>query len=98
MIEHLQRPRPSEKYQATITMPIATQTSTIAPTTTADKVLKLRATGTQEPDHIRQLRENGFAVVPKVLTEDKAGEYVQRANAWLEDFGRGFKADDKETW
>ena len=78
-------------------MPIATQTTT-APAVSTGKVLKLRATGAQEPEHIKQLRDNGFAVVPKVLKEDQAARYVQRANEWLQAFGKGFDPKDRSTW
>jgi hypothetical protein len=81
-------------------MPIATQTQTTTqPTSTSSpSVLKLRATGAQEPAHVKQLRENGFAVVPNVLEKEQAGEYVRRANEWLKAFGKGFEPEDRSTW
>ena len=37
-------------------------------------------------------------VVPSVIPEVKADEYVRRAYSWLEGFGKGFKGDDRSTW
>jgi hypothetical protein len=79
-------------------MPIATQTQTTTLPTSSSSVLKLRATGAQEPAHVKQLRENGFAVVPNVLEKEQAGEYVRRANEWLKAFGKGFEPEDRSTW
>jgi hypothetical protein len=77
-------------------MPISTQTSTT--TTTTPAVLSLRASTEAEPDHIRQLREQGYAVVKGVLPKSTAEGYVARANEWLQSFGRGFDPKDKSTW
>jgi hypothetical protein len=79
-------------------MPIATQTQTTTLPTSSPSVLKLRAPNAQEPAHVKQLRENGFAVVPNVLQKEKAEEYVRRANEWLKAFGKGFDVEDRSTW
>lgn len=76
-------------------MPISTQTST---NTTAPAILKLRASTEAEPNHIRQLREQGYAVVKNVLPQSTAQGYVARANEWLQSFERGFDPKDKSTW
>ncbi|KAG7528265.1 hypothetical protein FFLO_06297 [Filobasidium floriforme] len=79
-------------------MPIATQTQTTTLPTSSPSVLKLRAPNAQEPAHVKQLRENGFAVVPNVLGKERAEEYVRRANEWLKAFGKGFDVEDRSTW
>jgi hypothetical protein len=37
-------------------------------------------------------------VIPSVISEAKAAEYVDRMYKWLEGFGKGFKGDDRSTW
>lgn len=69
-----------------------TEASTSSPMT-----LKLRAADA-DPDYVRQLDAQGFAVVKNVLNEERAAQYVDRANAWLEGFGFGFDRNNRETW
>lgn len=39
-----------------------------------------------------------FAVIKHVISPEQAGEYVDRAYAWLEGFGKGFDRNDRSTW
>ena len=32
------------------------------------------------------------------MTQQKAAEYAQRGEAWLEGFNLGYKRDDESTW
>lgn len=77
-------------------MPVAvsTQTQTVQPTAAT---LKLRTTAT-DANHLKQLSEQGFVVVPGIMPVDKARKYVGEANDWLKDFGKGFDINDKSTW
>lgn len=80
-------------------MPIAVApTQTTAKPSPADKVLRLRASDSAEPEHVTQLREKGYAVVRGVLPSEKAAAYVNDANNWLTGFGRGFDINDRSTW
>lgn len=47
---------------------------------------------------LKDLREKGYAVVPNLVPKERCDEYVNSALTWLEDFGLGFKRDDKKTW
>jgi len=40
----------------------------------------------------------GFAVVPNVLSEEKAAAYVDQCYDWLESFDLGYKRDDPSTY
>lgn len=77
-------------------MPVAvsTQTQTAQPSAAT---LKLRTTAT-DPNHLKQLKEQGFVVVPGIMPVDKARKYVGEANDWLSGFGKGFDINDKSTW
>lgn len=78
---------------------VSTATQTEASTSSSSPLtLKLRAAANADPDYVRQLDAQGFAVVKGVLDERQAAEYVDRANAWLEGFGKGFDRNDRETW
>ena len=39
-----------------------------------------------------------WAIVKGVMTPEKAAQYRDRANDWLEGFGFGYKRDDPATW
>jgi hypothetical protein len=54
--------------------------------------------GTKYGDFRDQLVNDGFAVVPNVIPEGKAAEYVQQCYDWLEIFELGFKRDDPSTF
>ncbi|TYJ53001.1 hypothetical protein B9479_006378 [Cryptococcus floricola] len=63
-------------------------------------ILKLR--GFHDPHSVEAALEDldtkGWAVVKNVIPLERAQEYEERAYAWLESFGKGFKRDDKDTW
>lgn len=50
------------------------------------------------PAWLNDLRTKGYAVVPDLVPQERCDAYVNDALTWLEDFGLGFKRDDKETW
>lgn len=52
----------------------------------------------QQPAWLDDLRNKGFAVVPNLVPQERCDAYVDDALTWLEDFGLGFKRDDKKTW
>ncbi|KAM0751007.1 hypothetical protein T439DRAFT_325165 [Meredithblackwellia eburnea MCA 4105] len=45
-----------------------------------------------------QLAQDGYAVIPGVLSPERSAEYRSRAMDWLESWDRGFKRDDPSTW
>jgi hypothetical protein len=47
---------------------------------------------------LEELHSKGYVVVPNVIPQDKAAEYVNDANEWLKGFGKGFDINDKSTW
>ena len=44
------------------------------------------------------LNEDGFVVIPRVMTEQRASEIRSKAFGWLESFGRGFDRNDPKTF
>jgi hypothetical protein len=40
----------------------------------------------------------GVVVVPGVVSEAKASEYVSRAHDWLESFDLGYRRTEPSTW
>lgn len=50
------------------------------------------------PDFLTELHSKGYVVVPNVISQDHAAEYVNDANEWLKGFGKGFDINDKSTW
>ncbi|KAM0748624.1 hypothetical protein T439DRAFT_68812 [Meredithblackwellia eburnea MCA 4105] len=72
-------------------------------TTTTQKdssVLKLRLVGGDAenvPNWIKDLRTQGWTVVPKVISEDRAQHYVNEMYTWLESWGTGFDRTKPET-
>jgi len=47
---------------------------------------------------MKDLQRDGFVVVKGVITKEKAAEYAQQAEDWLEGFNLGYKRDDPTTW
>lgn len=45
-----------------------------------------------------QLTPTQFVVVKGVVTPEKAAEYAQKGEEWLEGFKLGYKRDDPSTW
>ena len=43
-------------------------------------------------------RTAGYAIVPNVISQEKAEEYSGRFQDWLESFNLGYKRDDSSTW
>jgi hypothetical protein len=60
--------------------------------------LKLRTEADSTPEYLEELHSKGYVVVPNVIPQDKAAEYVNDANEWLKGFGKGFDINDKSTW
>ena len=51
-----------------------------------------------EPIWLRQLEQDGFVVVPGVVSNSDCAEFRREALEWLEKFPYGFKVEDKSTW
>jgi len=47
---------------------------------------------------IQDLKTKGYCVVPNVLPKERCEQYCEDSVRWLEEFGLGFKRDDKSTW
>lgn len=60
--------------------------------------LKLRVHADRSPDFLRELDVKGYVVVPDVIPQERAQQYVDDANDWLKGFGLGFDINDKSTW
>jgi hypothetical protein len=60
--------------------------------------LKLRTEADATPDYLNELYTKGYAVVPDVIPQERAAQYVSDANDWLKGFGKGFDINDKSTW
>lgn len=76
-------------------MPSATVTQTAQPVIGS---LKLRTEAEASPDYLKELNDKGYVVVPNVIPQERAAQYVNDANDWLKGFGRGFDINDKSTW
>ncbi|GFZ51910.1 hypothetical protein JCM24511_09680 [Saitozyma sp. JCM 24511] len=64
-----------------------------------DKPSPVLATkGEQDPQWLKDLQRDGFVVVKGVVTPEKAAEYAQKGEEWLEGFKLGYKRDDPSTW
>ena len=57
-----------------------------------DKFLLLQATG-----WLKHLSTRGWAIVPGVLTQEKAKSYAEKGYDWLESWGLGFDRNDPAT-
>ncbi|KAJ9101873.1 hypothetical protein QFC21_003213 [Naganishia friedmannii] len=78
-------------------MPTATATTTHANQSTHG-TLKLRAEEAATPEYLKELHTKGYVVVPNIIPQEQAAQYVTDANEWLKGFGKGFDIDDKSTW
>ncbi|GFZ46429.1 hypothetical protein JCM24511_04676 [Saitozyma sp. JCM 24511] len=47
---------------------------------------------------LEDLRTKGYAVIPSIIPQDRVERYIDDAHSWLEEFGMGYKRDDKATW
>jgi len=54
--------------------------------------------GDQDPQWMKDLMRDGFVLVKGVITPEKAAEYVNQGEDWLEGFNLGYKRDDPSTW
>lgn len=45
-----------------------------------------------------KLEEDGYVVIPGVISSSDCAEFREEALSWLEKFPHGFKRDDKLTW
>jgi hypothetical protein len=64
---------------------------------TAQDILALPNNGSTAP-FMKDLKEKGYCVIPNLVAKEKCDQYVNDALTWLENFGMGFKRDDKSTW
>lgn len=81
-------------------MATVSEMPTLAPPTrayTAAEVLELPNNGSTAP-FMQDLKEKGYCVIPNVVPKERCDQYVDDALTWLENFGLGFKRDDKSTW
>lgn len=51
-----------------------------------------------KPEWQQRLEEDGFVVVPGVVSPEDCTEFCEEALDWLEKFPHGFKRDDRSTW
>jgi hypothetical protein len=64
-----------------------------------DKPSPVLATkGDQDPQWLKDLQRDGFVVVKGVVTPEKAAEYAEKGEEWLEGFKLGYQRDDPSTW
>jgi hypothetical protein len=77
---------------STSTMPIAIPATQPGPDLSA-----LPHTNSKAP-FLEDLRTKGYAVIPSIIPQDRVGRYIDDAHSWLEEFGMGYKRDDKTTW
>lgn len=74
------------------TMPIAIPATQPGPDLSA-----LPHTNSKAP-FLEDLRTKGYAVIPSIIPQDRVERYIDDAHSWLEEFGMGYKRDDKATW
>jgi len=78
---------------------IIDQLTHTGPPVNIDKPSPVLATkGDADPQWLKDLQRDGVVVVKGVITKEKAAEYAQRAEEWLEGFNLGYKRDDPSTW
>jgi hypothetical protein len=49
-------------------------------------------------DWKQKLRDDGYVVIPGVITKEKAASYASDFWQWLESFGTGIDRQDPKTW
>lgn len=54
--------------------------------------------GDADPQWLKDLQRDGYAVVKGVISKEKAAEYALAGENWLEGFKLGYKRDDPSTW
>jgi len=79
-------------------MSTTTATTTHTSSPSVHGTLKLRGEQDATPDYLKELYTKGYVVVPNVIPQEQAAQYVADANDWLKGFGKGFDIDDKSTW
>lgn len=77
---------------------MSTATTTTHTTQTAHGTLRLRGEDDATPEYLQELYTKGYVVVPDVIPQEQAAQYVADANEWLKGFGKGFDINDKSTW
>jgi len=60
--------------------------------------IKLFEGKANKPSWVADLEKKGYAIVPNVISADKAEEYYSRFWDWMEGFGNGLKRNKKNTW
>lgn len=51
-----------------------------------------------KPEWLTKLEQDGFVVVPGVVSPGDCAEFREEALRWLEKFPHGFKREDRSTW
>ena len=51
-----------------------------------------------DPTWLRDLKTDGYCIVPNAVSQELCDEFIEEAWNWLESFPYGFKRDDKSTW
>ncbi|CAD6569285.1 MAG: hypothetical protein TREMPRED_005173 [Tremellales sp. Tagirdzhanova-0007] len=58
----------------------------------------LAVKGEADPQWFKDLQRDGFAVIKGVVDPERAANYAERAEEWLEGFNLGYKRDDPVSW
>lgn len=58
----------------------------------------LRSMTVSKPAWQTRLEEDGYVVVPGLVSAEDCAEFREEALRWLEKFPHGFKRDDRSTW
>ncbi|KAJ2980963.1 hypothetical protein NQ176_g2319 [Zarea fungicola] len=59
---------------------------------------KLALLAPNSPQWLRDLHRNGWALVKSAVPSQKALQYAQKGEDWMEGFNMGYKRDDETTW
>ncbi|KAJ0121515.1 uncharacterized protein J7T55_008679 [Diaporthe amygdali] len=59
---------------------------------------KLAPLTQESPQWLHDLHRNGWALVKEAVPRERALNYAQKAEDWLEGFKLGYKRDDRSTW
>lgn len=51
-----------------------------------------------KPEWFVKLEQDGYTVVPGVVSAEDCAEFREEALKWLERFPHGFRRDDRSTW
>ncbi|GAA6042635.1 hypothetical protein JCM8097_008256 [Rhodosporidiobolus ruineniae] len=74
------------------------QTAGVLSLTAAAENLDLSSSDETDPDWLVHFKKHGYAVVPDVITKEKAKGYISDWHSWLERYPLGYDRDDRSTW